>query len=303
MRMIAMDGYGGPDVLHLAEAPLPQVADGMVRVRVTAAGVNPADFKWRTGMFEQIMPVRFPHVLGYDIAGTIDAVADAVTGFAIGDRVCAMLDTVTKGGYAEYAAFPAAAAVRLPAELDFAEAAALPTPALTGVQLIEHHVRPEPGQTVLVTGAVGAVGRFATFACRAGVRVVAAVRAAHREEALEAGADEVVLLDGGAWRGAPFDHVADTVGGDAVAILCRAAAPGARIVTVSTTPIPAEGLPSQPQFIGVRQDPERLVAILQAVAAGKIRLPVARKLPLSHAAEAHRLVAAGGIGGKIILIP
>jgi len=303
MRAVQFDQYGDADVLHVAEVPTPVVGPGEARVRVAATGVNPADPKWRQGMFQSFAPVPFPHVLGYDIAGTLDAVGEGVSGVTRGDRVVAMLNNFTKGGYADYAVLPAADLAPIPEGMDFAAAAALPCAALTGVQVIDEHIRPSAGQTILITGAVGAVGRFMTFAAvRRGVRVVAAVRARHAAEARALGAAEVVVL-GEEWPGAPFDHVADTVGGPEVARLCRHVAPGGVIGTVATTPIDPAGLPSEPVFIALHNDAAELAKIAGLVAAGEITMPIARRLPLSAAAQAHRLMEAGGLGGKIILEP
>jgi NADPH:quinone reductase-like Zn-dependent oxidoreductase len=301
VRAISFDDYGGVEVLHATDMPTPTPEPGSVRVRIAAAGVNPADYKWRQGMFKAFAPLPLPHVLGYDIAGVVDAVGDGVGSPKVGDRVFAQLP---KGGYAEYAVLPAGDAIPIPDGLDFATAATLPTAGLTGVQLIEDHIQPAEGETVLITGAVGAVGRWAVVAAlRRGARVVAAVRASQVEAARALGAAEVIVLGEADWSGAPFNHVADTLGGPAVARLCRHVAPGGRIRTAATTPIDPEGLPSEPMFIAVHSDPVMLGKIATAVANGRVAMPIARRLPLSAAAEAHRLLEAGGVGGKIILEP
>lgn len=304
VRAIRFDDYGEPEVLYEAEVPTPTPGPGEVRIRVGATGVNPADHKWRQGMFKSFAPVPLPHVLGYDVAGTVDALGEGVAGLKVGDRVFSMLNNLHKGGYAEYAVLPAGEAAPIPAALGFPEAAALPCAALTGWQMVEEHILPAAGQTVLVTGAVGAVGRFALCAAkRRGARVVAAVRARQADEARSIGADEVIVLGGPDWTGQPFDHVADTVGGPDVARLCRHVKPGGRIVTVATTPIDPAGLPSAPDFISVHNDRGQLVEIARIVASGELPSPIARRLPLSAAGEAHRLMEAGGVGGKIILEP
>lgn len=303
MRVVAIDGYGPPEALHVAEAPLPEPGPGEVRVKVRAAAVNPADWKWRSGALDGVVPLSFPAVLGYDIAGVVDALGEGVSVPAPGTRVCGMLDHIAKGGYADYALLPAEQAVPIPDALDDATAAALPCAGLTGVQMIEDHIRPVPGETVLVTGALGGVGRFVLHAAiAAGARVIAAVRASQVEEARALGAADV-HVPGEAWAGGPVDHAADTVGGAGVAALLRAAAPRGRIVTVATDPIDPEGLPAAPQFIAVRHDPARLAALANTVASGTLAVPVAQLLPFDRAAEAHRLVEAGGTGGKIVLVP
>jgi NADPH:quinone reductase-like Zn-dependent oxidoreductase len=218
-------------------------------------------------------------------------------------RVCG-ITSQAQGSYAEFVIAPASSIAPIPDALDFAIAAALPTPALTGVQLIEDLVRPMSGQLVLVTGAVGGVGRFSVYAARRlGARVIAAVRARQADEALALGCEAVVALDGGDWTGEPFDGVADTLGGADVARLCRHLRPGANFGTVTITPIPPEGLPSQPVFMVLHSDGKRLAELARTVARGDIAVPVAHRLPLAEAANAHRLMLAGGINGKIVLEP
>lgn len=301
MKAVVLDHYGPPEVLHLAEVEEPVAGPADIKIAVAAAAVNPADYKWRSGMLRRFSELEFPQVLGYDVAGVVCATGRSVTGFAVGDRVVGMLDHRLKGGYAQYALVSPGACARLPASLDLALAAAIPTPGLTGVQLIERHVAPRPGERVLVTGACGAVGRFAVYAAlQSGVEVVAGVRAAQRELALELGAAAVVVI-GEAYTGAPFDHVADTVGGPQVAALCGHVPDGGRICTVATDPIDPVGLSSAPQFVALEADARLLARLVAAVAGGDIRYEVARCLPPSQAAEAHRLMEAGGLPGKIIL--
>ena len=304
MRAIVFDDYGPPDVLQLREVAVPSPMADEILIRIAAAAVNPADVKWRAGMFRDYAPIGFPHILGYDVAGTVESVGAGVTSFAPGDRVDAMLDPMSKGGYAEYVAIAADAAARIPANLEFSTAAAIPCAGLTGVQIMEESIQLKPGETVLITGATGAVGRLGVFAAgRLGGRVVAAVRASHAAEARALGAAEVVILGEEDWTGAPFDHVFDTVGGPAVARLCRHLAPGGRIRTAATTPIDPEGLSTMPLFVPVHQDGKRLRELAEDVAAGRIPVPIARRMPLEAAVDAHQLLEAGGLGGKIILEP
>lgn len=303
MRVVQIDDYGPAEALHVARAAVPEPGPGMVRVSVRAAGINPADYKWRSGALHGVAPLIFPQVLGYDVAGIVDALGKGVTAPAIGTRVVGMLSHIEKGGYAEQVLLPAGQAVPIPDGMEDATAAALPCAGLTGVQMIEEHIQPATGETVLITGALGGVGRYALHAAlRAGARVIVAVRAAQRDEALALGASEAVAL-GEDWEGGPIDHVADTVGGPLVAKLCRQAAPRGRIVTVATDPIDPAGLPSAPDFIAVHHDPARLAALAREVLAGALVVPIADIVPFEQAAEAHRRVEAGGAGGKLILVP
>ena len=304
MRAVVFDQYGGPEGLHVADVAEPVAGPGQMVIQVAAAAVNPADYKWRSGMFASLVPIQLPHVLGYDVAGTVLEVGEGVTGFNVGDRVAAMLNPITKGGYAVRAVVDAAASARIPDGLEDAVAASVPCAALTGVQAIEETIHPEAGETILITGATGAVGHAAMLAAiRSGCRVLAAVRRSYSDEARTLGAADVVALGEEGWSGAPFDHVFDTVGGAEVKELCRHLKPGGRLITAATTPIDPTGLPATPEFFAVRPDGVRLRSILDDVAAGKLTVRVAQRLPLEQAAEAHRKVEAGGLNGKIVLIP
>lgn len=133
MRAISFSRYGGTEVLEMTEMPAPEPEAGELLIAVRAAALNPADGKWRSGMFQSFAPLPFPHVLGYDVAGTV-AKGD---GFTPGTRVAAMLDTLTKGGYAEYAKVKASSIAAIPDDMPFATAAAIPTAGLTGLQMVE----------------------------------------------------------------------------------------------------------------------------------------------------------------------
>jgi NADPH2:quinone reductase len=300
MRVMQFDDFGPPEVLHLAEVETPRPGPGQIQIKVAAVGVNPADFKWRQGMFREISPVKLPHVVGYDVAGTVSAVGSGAESFRLKERVVASV----RSGYADFAVAAVTACARLPEGFDFVTAASLPCAALTGVQMIEDGVRPREGQSVLITGATGAVGRFAVHAAVAlRAKVVAAVRPAYFEEAMQLGAHEVVSLEVDDGEDRSFDHVADTVGGPAVARHCRYLSPGGSIITVSTTPIDPTGLPATPTFFAYRTEGSRLARILEEVAAGKVEMPIAQRLPMTAAAEAHRLMESGGLRGKIVLLP
>ena len=301
MKAVSFNAYGGPEVLQQADHPAPVPGAGEMLIRIEAIGVNPADGKWRAGKFSKTVPLQLPHIPGYDIAGTVVAPGD--TGLAAGSRVAALLHAHRQGGYAEYAVAGTPDIAVIPDELDFVRAAAIPTPGLTGLQLIEDQLDARPSQLLLITGATGTVGRFAMFAARARrVRIVALVRENYREEALALGA-EIAIIPGEVWRGEPFDHVADTIGGPQVAELCRHLRPGGLIRTVATTPIPAAGLATPPTFFPVRRDAAQLARLVEAAAKRQVTVPVALTLPLERAAEAQRLIENGGLGGKIVLQP
>jgi NADPH:quinone reductase-like Zn-dependent oxidoreductase len=304
MRVVRYDDYGPPESLYVTEIEPPAPGPGQILIRVAAAGVNPADGKWRSGMFRDFLPIPFPHVPGYEVAGIIEAVGEGVGSFSTGERVVTLLGNTTHGGYAEMVVADAAASTKIPDGLSFTVAAAIPVAGLTAAQMIEEHVKPARGETVLVTGAVGSVGRFIVHAALArGARVLAAVRRSHADEAREMGASDVIHMEGAEQTSSDFDHVADTVGGTAATALCTSLKSGGRICTAATDPIDPKGLPAVPEFVYLRQNGERLSQVVNEVAAGSIRVPIARRMPLESAAEAQRLVAMGGLRGKVILEP
>jgi len=298
VKAIQFERHGEPEVLEQVELEIPKAGPGQVQIRAAAAGVNPADYKWRNGFNLRYMPLPLPHVPGMDAAGVVTELGKGVTEFAVGDRVVASVNAA----YAEYVVADVKACARLPDGVDFVQAAALPCPALTGVEMVEEGIAPSVGQTVLVTGATGGVGRFAAMAAKAlGARVVVAVRGAYVDEVKALGFDEVVTFDAPLRENLRFDHVADTVGGPEVARLCRNLKPGGKIITVATTPIDPEGLPAAPKTFGFHPDGARLARIVDAIDKGAISMPVAKRLPLAEAREAQRLVEHGGARGRVVL--
>lgn len=304
MKATRIHDHGGIEALRYEDAERPVPGPGQVLIRVAAAGVNPADHKHRSGMFKDFVKYIFPKTLGYDVAGTVEALGPGVTLPAVGTRIFALLDPFVAGGYAEYVTTEAAYCAEMPDDMDFDTAAGIPCPALTGVQFVEEHLKPKEGDTVLITGATGMVGRFALLAAKAaGANVVAAVRSAYAEEARRLGADETINLGEQDWSGKPFDGVIDTVGGPTATALARHTKKGGRILTAATDPLDAGQLPSPPEFIPVHPDGARLAGIGRDVASGKAEVPIFLHLPLSEAGKAQELMEKGGVRGKIILLP
>jgi NADPH:quinone reductase len=307
MRVMQFDRYGAPDVFYSAEVERPQPGAGEVLIEIRAIGTNPADTYGRNGKYASRGPGKFPRVVGLDAAGIVAAAGEGVADFRRGDRVVASTKT---GSYATYALALAKDCAKLPEGVDYATAAALPCAALTGVQLIEEALpRLQSGQTVLVTGATGSVGRFAVYAARAkGVRVVAAVRPAYLDEARALGAQMAISTDADPPADLRVDYVVDTIGGKVAARLCQALAPGGSIITSVTSPsgdagIDPAGLPAKPERWQYHHDGKRLGQLVNDVKMGRVSMPIVQRLPLADAAEAHRLMEKGGAGGKIILIP
>ena len=192
MKAVVVHKYGGPEELKFEEFPDPVPGAGEVLVRVAATSINPFDIMRRSGTAKDAAPIKFPGVVGVDLSGTILKVGPGVSGFAVGDQVFAMADQT----YAELCVVNASSLAKIPAGLDLIEAAALPLVTTTGNQLISVGTGIQFGQTVLVTGAVGNVGRSAVFTAKdRGVVVIAGVLKRQLQEAASLGADQIVATD------------------------------------------------------------------------------------------------------------
>jgi NADPH:quinone reductase-like Zn-dependent oxidoreductase len=267
---------------------------------MAGASINPVDWKLRSGVLKTIMPLVFPAVLGRDASGEVVEVGPGVTRFKVGDRVMGLVN----GAYAEFVVAPTEAWAAVPAKMDLVDAAALPLVLLTGAQLVEDAVQPRKGDVVLVTGAVGSVGRAAVFVAKAnGARVWAGVRGAQEVEAAKLGADGVVSLDSDAEvaKLPLLDAIADTVGGPTLARAFGRLKPGAIIGSVVGEPAGAKERGFVVRGGMTHPDAARLSALAQAVADGKLVIPIVKRLPLAQAREAQAL-AEHHAGGKVILM-
>ncbi|RKH50313.1 NADP-dependent oxidoreductase [Corallococcus sp. AB049A] len=300
MKAVVLKGYGDVDVLAVQDMPEPKVGPGEVKVRVTAASINPVDWKIRRGDMKGRMDLKFPTILGRDVAGEVVEVGTGVEAFEPGDRVMGLVNA----GYAETVVAPTEAWAKVPDTLDLRDAAALPLVTLTGTQLIEEHVRPSQGDTVLVTGALGAVGRSAVFAARArGARIWAGVRKKQVEEAQSLNVDGVVALDDpkDLAKLPTLDAVADTVGGEAVAAVLDKVKHGGTVGTVVGEPKGAKEKGLVVRSFMAHPDAHRLEQLAVSAAKGDLVIPISRTFKLDDAREAQKLAEQGGVG-KVLLV-
>jgi NADPH:quinone reductase-like Zn-dependent oxidoreductase len=253
MRAVLLTGYGGVDELEVGDVPEPVARPGELKVRLVASSVNPIDLKERSGAFRQLAALDLPAILGRDASGEVVAVGPGTTAFRVGAQVLGLVNHA----YAEYVVDKAEAWAERPASLDPVDAGALPLVVLTGTQLMEEGVRPRPGEVVLVTGAVGSVGRAAVFAARAsGAEVVAGVRRAQAEEASKLKVDVVALDDDAELeRLQRVDAIADTVGGETLQKLLSKVKPGGTVASVLGEPrgarergLAVRAIPQPPRF-------------------------------------------------------
>ncbi len=303
MKVAELTRFGGPEVFHSAERPDPTPGPGEVVVRILAAGVNPTDLATREHPYTPGLPL--PLVLGWDLAGVVTAVGSDVVGYAPGNRVCGMIPFSRirgrVGAYAEAAAVDPAWLAHLPEEVGFEEAATLPLNSLTAVQALAFfHL--EPGARLLITGASGGVGGFATsLAVREGLHVIAVAGRDDEAWVRGLGADEVLSRDADLGRVAPVAGVLD-----AVPVGPERSTPALRdggTAVFTREPQPASSERVHFETLRVRSDATALRDMVALLAEGVLKTRVARVLPLEDAAEAHRLAATGGLHGKVVLKP
>jgi NADPH:quinone reductase-like Zn-dependent oxidoreductase len=304
MRVVEVTKFGGPEVLQVAERDEPVAGPGQVVVRVRAANVNPSDLGARRGA-GRVAPPDPPFVLGWELAGQVTDVGEGVAEFGSGDRVVGMVQWYEAGGsvgtYAESVAFDAEWLVPLPDTLDYETACTIPLNALTVRQGLEL-LNPPDGCDLLVTGASGGVGTFAVQqAVAAGHRVIAQAGRDDEDWPRELGADEVLPRDADLSTIDPVPAIFDAVPlGEPVFAAVQA---GGAIFSTRRPPEADPERKIRQESSLVHRDREALRELVDAVAVGELRTRVDRTLPLAEAAEAHRLVEAGGLHGKVVLTP
>ncbi|MGV0838511.1 quinone oxidoreductase family protein [Mycolicibacterium thermoresistibile] len=307
MKAVGVVEFGGPEKLQVLDLPEPQAGPGEVRIRVHAAAVNPTDTIVRAGLRE--VPDDTPHVPGMDAAGVIDQIgADVDDRLAVGQSVVALIvPRGTHGAYAEQIVVPAASVVPAPQGVDFAAASTLLMNAMTA-RLALDSLRLSRGDRVAVTGAAGAFGGYLIQLAKAdGLRVIADAKPADADLVRELGADDVVE------RGDDVAQRIRELAPEGVAGLADGAvlndravpavADGGRIATVRGWKGPAErDIEVHPVWVTRgAQDTAGLDRLARQAEQGVLTLRVARVLPAEQAAEAHRLLEAGGIRGRLVL--
>jgi NADPH:quinone reductase-like Zn-dependent oxidoreductase len=302
MKAVQLHEYGPPDNLKYEEVPTPEPGPDEVLVKVAAIGINPVDWKLRSGNNKNFMPLQFPAILGNDVAGEVVKAGANVSQFREGQKVMGFVQR----GYAEYVTARADVLAPVPEGMSMEQAGALPVVVLTGAYLIEGAVKPKANDTVLITGALGGVGRTAVFVAKQrGARVLAGVRGKQKDEAKRLGADEVVAIDDdGEIAGLPpLDAIADTVGGEVIGKLIPKLKKGGVLGTVLSRTPAAEGKDIRLETFSARPNAQRLKELAEAVQQGEFEIPVQEVYPLREANKAHGRVEKGGVGGKILLLP
>jgi NADPH:quinone reductase-like Zn-dependent oxidoreductase len=312
MRAIAKDEFGGS--VSLMNLPVPEIGADEVLIRVQAAGVNPFDWKVADGILKDEKEHHFPLIMGFDAAGVVERVGADVTSLFEGDEVYGYLSkpVMGRGSYAEYVVSPAAIVAKKPEAVSFAEAAALPMPGLTAMDLVDA-VDLRKGETVLIVGATGGVGSYAVqLAARRGARVIATARGANEAFVRELGATETIdhsredvieamLIAHPDGIEAIIDVVSDP---NALRRMARLVKKGGRIASsvyaADVQHLSERGV--RATNVGMQPEAWRLEELARMVDAGEISVQLERTFALEKAREALEESRSGHVRGKIVLL-
>jgi NADPH:quinone reductase-like Zn-dependent oxidoreductase len=284
------------------DMPDPKPGSYDVLLKVAGIGINPEDMLERSGALKDRWQLNFPAIIGLDVSGTVIATGDQVTDLRVGERVCGW----SYHTYAELVADKATLFARVPETIDLVDAAAIPLVGVTGAQLISVASGLQPGQTVLISGAAGAVGRCAVYMAKVlGAHVIAGVQGFQLDQADSIGANETIALDDPAtFSQIPrVDVIANMLRGKPASDLLAKVKDGGTFASVTGEP---EGAKSYPNVRVVsfvsKQDRAGIAFIADAVNSGKLTIPIGRRDELKNAGAAQAAFTKGGIG-KVLLTP
>ena len=311
MKAIRFHRYGDADVLRYEDVPTPVPGTDEVRVRVAATTFNGVDGNIRAGLMQGPMPLNLPHIPGLDVAGTVDAIGENVSGLRVGDEVVGFLPFVVDGASAEYVLAPVASLALAPTSIPLADAAALPLVGLTAWQALFEHAELRSGQRILVNGASGAVGGYAVqLAKAAGAHVIATGSAARREHLLALGADEVVdhtTTEVSSAVSEPVDvllNLAPITPEQFTALASLVSDGGVVVNTTVWMPAPSdEARGVRGIDLYVRSDADQLAELVARVDRGELLVDVAERVALHDLASVHARAAAGTLTGKVVVVP
>lgn len=303
INAIQVHDYGDADQLKLEQIPQPEPQEGEVLVRLHAAGVNPVDWKIRSGWMKDFRPITFPYVPGADLAGVVAKVGSGVTAWQPGQEV---FGRGSQGTYAEYALAPAHALALKPSSLSFEEAATIPVGATTAWQGLFDHGNLQSGQRVLILGGAGGVGLYAVqFARWKGAQVIATTSSGNVDFVSSLGAETVI--DYTRTRVGDEVHdvdlVLDTVGGAALTGIFPTLKRGGTLVSIAGQPDAgkARELGVRTANFSAQVTSELLSTFARLIDEGQIKTFVGATFPLSEAGKAQELSQSGHGRGRIVL--
>lgn len=241
MHAFVLTRYGGPDAMELRDIPCPSPGPGSVLVRVHAAGLNPVDFKIRTGQLRVIQRYSLPIVAGNELSGVVEARGPGVTRFAEGDRVFARVDKARLGAFAEFAVVQENLVAKMPSSIDFVTAAGVPLAGLTALQALRDELHVTHGQRLFLSGGAGGVGTFAIQLAKwLGASVATTASARGTELVRRLGADVVVDYTRESFEQVlhDYDSAFDLIGGDTLLKTFRVVRRGAKVVSIAGIPEP-----------------------------------------------------------------
>ena len=306
MKAVRIHTQGGPETLVYEDAPRPTPLTNEVLIRVRAASVNPVDWKIRDGYGKQIFNHQMPLILGWDVAGTIEAVGPEVDKFKLGDPVYGYTSLLRDGAYAEFAIAKQEEIAVKPASLDFVQAAAVPVGALTAWQAMFDTANLQENQKVLIHAASGGVGSMAVQLAKAkGAYVIGTASARNADFVRELGVDEFIDYQATQFETVvhDVDVVLDTIGGDTQVRSFGVLRKDGFLVSIVEPP--SEELAAQhgvrSKMVGVLPNGTQLSEIAALIDSGKVKPFVETVLPLSEARQAHEMSKSGRTRGKIVL--
>lgn len=304
--------FGGNDQLKYEEVDVVPPGEGEVLLRLSAAGVNPVDWKIVRGYLNGFIPAKMPFVPGWELSGTIIERGHAARRFAVGDRVYAYArrPTVDQGCYAEHVTVPECYLAAAPERLSLEAAAGIPLAGLTAWQSLHDAVKIKEGETVLIIGASGGVGGYGVqIAKAAGADVIAVASQANSAYVLGLGADEFVGYDKGPLDAtfAAFEKKADVIfdctGGDTYVKSRPALKDGGRVVSIATRNPPAGFEGVSYQYVFVEPNAVQLRKLAALVDEGRLTVHIHARTPLSQAKKALDQSETGHTRGKVVLVP
>jgi len=306
MKAIRLEAFGGPEQLRYEEVPRPEPGAGEALIQIHATSANPIEWLIRSGVMQQIMPVRLPYTPGSDLAGVVESVGEGVTALQVGQEVYGTVDSIHGGAYAEYIALPVAQLALKPKTLDFAQAASIPVVALTSWQSLFEKADLRAGQSVLIHGGAGGVGMFAVqFARWKRAHVIATASAKDLEFVRSLGAAEVIDYKSERFeeKVSNLDVVLDLIGGETQQRSWQTLKPGGILVSTTAPPSEAEAAKHGVRGTMIQMHPSSalLTEIAGLIDSGQVQTFVGATYPLEQAGQAQEANRTGHMRGKIVI--